>query len=76
MDAVVDQPACTLWSVLLTQFPEAKVPDWLQAKAANPTGDPDGEGLCRGLGQVLPGHAGLLQGKDSPLVNSSCALSN
>ena len=25
VDVVVDQPACTLWHILLRQFPEAKV---------------------------------------------------
>ena len=25
VDVVVDQPACTIWSILLKQFPEAKV---------------------------------------------------
>ena len=25
VDAVVDQPACTLWNIILKQFPDAKV---------------------------------------------------
>ena len=25
VDVVVDQPACTLWHIILRQFPEAKV---------------------------------------------------